>query len=199
MVLSNNMSRQVVVIAGPTGSGETTITNEIVRRFARVKRLVTATTRPPRSGEQHGVDYYFFTKEEFAREKEAGRILESTYIPNRDTYYGTYAPDLEKKLAAGSIVVINPDIVGAKYYKEHYGAVTIFIAPEAIDALIRRIRERSPELSEQEIAHRRENAQREMENEQAFYDHVVVNADGKLSEAVDAVVEILKQEGYTLE
>lgn len=194
------MGRNVVVIAGPSGSGESTITNEVIRRYpTRAVRLVTATTRPPRAGEKNGVDYYFFSKEEFAREKKAGHILESTYIENRDTYYGTYAPDLEKKIAAGSVVIVNPDIVGARYYKEHYDATTVFIAPENIDALERRIRERSPELSDEEIAHRRENAAREMQREQSFYDHVVVNADGELPRAVDDVIEILKKEGYTLE
>lgn len=194
------MTRQVVVIAGPSGSGESTITERIVRRYPkRVQRLVTATTRPPRSGEKSGVDYYFFSKEEFEREKKAGRIPESTYIENRDTYYGTYAPDLEKKIAAGYLVIVNPDLIGARYYREHYNAVTIFIVPENVDALERRIRERSPDLSEAEIAHRRENAVQEMRKEQNSYDYVVVNADGKLDEAVDGVVAILKKEGYTLD
>lgn len=193
------MQRQVVVIAGPTGSGETTVTNEIVKRFpGRAKRLVTATTRPPRAGEKSGTDYYFFTKDEFTRLKDKGDILESTYIPNRDTYYGTYAPDLTKRIESGEIVIVNPDIVGARYYKTRYDAVTIFIAPESIDALARRIRERNPELPDAEIAKRRINAEEEIVNEQSFYDYVVKNVDGKLEETVRTVVDILNKEGYTL-
>lgn len=192
-------SKQVVVISGPTGSGESTITNELVRLYPKkVQRLVTATTRPPRAGERNGEDYYFFSKEEFNQATLDGRIPEYTYIKNRDTYYGSYAPDLDAKLAAGSIIVVNADIVGAKFYKERYGATTIFIIPENIKALERRIRDRSPELTEEEIAHRRDNAKKEIQTEQAFYDHTVVNADGKLSEAIDAVVSILKKEGYGL-
>ncbi len=193
------MPRNVVVIAGPTGSGETTITKAIIGRFPdRVCRLITATTRAPREDEHGGVDYYFFSKEDFLREKEAGRILEYTYIENRDTYYGSYGPDLQKKIAEGRVVIVNPDIVGTTYYKEHFNATTIFIAPESVDVLMRRIRARSPEMSEEEIAHRRENAEREMSEEQSLYDYVVVNVDGKLDEAVDAIVEILNKEGYTL-
>jgi guanylate kinase len=191
--------RQVVVIAGPSGSGESTITNAIIRRYPnRVTRLVTATTRPPRAGEKSGVDYYFFSKGMFEREKRAGRVLESTYIENRDTYYGTYAPDLETKIVSGHLVIVNPDIVGSRYYKKHYDATTIFIIPENVDALERRIRERSPDLSEEEIVHRRENARLEMQKERSFYDYVVTNVDGKLDEAVEKVVAILKKEGYTL-
>ncbi len=194
------MGKNVVVIAGPSGSGETTITNEIVRRFAgRVCRLVTATTRPPRAGEKDGTDYYFFTKERFEKEKESGNILESTYIENRDTHYGTYKPDLDKKLQAGSIVVINPDIVGARFYKKKYGATTIFILPESVDAIEGRLRQRNPEFSNADIAKRRANAEAEIENEKSFYDYVVTNADGKLNKAVDEVVAILEKEGYNLD
>lgn len=191
--------KQVVVIAGPSGSGETTITNEIVRRFpGRVQRLVTATTRRPRADEKNGVDYYFITEEEFMRYKKEGGILESTYIPNRNTYYGTYASDLYDKLDSGKIVVVNPDLVGAKYYKRNFNAVTIFIVPENIDIIERRLRQRNPELSGEDIDKRRANAEAEMLNEKSFYDYVIVNADGKLNEAVDEVVEILKKEGYNL-
>lgn len=193
------MKRQVVVIAGPSGSGETTITNEIVKRFpGTVSRLVTATTRPPRVGERNGVDYYFLSDEEFARSKEEGGILECTYIPNRNTYYGTYAQDLNEKISSNKIVIANPDIVGARYFKEHFNAVTIFIIPENIDALLRRIRERNPELPDAEVEKRRVNAEAEIQNEASFYDYKVTNADGKLEEAVDAVVAILKKEGYNI-
>jgi guanylate kinase len=193
------MQKQVVVIAGPTGSGETTITNEIVKRFPeKVKRLVTATTRAPRAGEKNGVDYYFLNDEEFAREKEKGGILESTYITNRNTYYGTYAQDLKEKISSGKIVVVNPDIVGARYFKENFNAVAIFIVPESLDAIERRIKERNPELSERDIAKRRANAEAEIRNEESFYDYKVVNADGKLEKAVEEVVAILSKEGYNI-
>ncbi|MEK7106787.1 MAG: hypothetical protein AAB899_01195 [Patescibacteria group bacterium] len=193
------MLRQVVVIAGPTGSGETTITNEIVERFPRrASRLVTATTRAPRAGEKNGVDYYFLSNEEFGREKETGGIIESTYISNRNTYYGTYAQDLNKKISSNKVVIVNPDIVGARYFKENFNAVTIFIVPESINAIERRIRERNPELSNADIAKRRANAEAEMRDEESFYDYKVVNADGKLDEAVEQVVAILKKEGYNL-
>ncbi|HEY4513738.1 MAG TPA: guanylate kinase [Candidatus Paceibacterota bacterium] len=193
------MQKQVAVISGPTGSGETTITNVIIARFPkRASRLVTATTRPPRDDEVHGRDYYFLSKDEFKQATLDGRIPEYTYTENRDTYYGSYLPDLEEKLAGGLVIFVNADIVGAKYYKNRFASVNIFVVPESIEALERRIRERSPGLGDAEIKHRKENAIAEIEKEKSYYDYVVVNADGKLDEAVDEVVEILKKEGYTL-
>ena len=192
-------SKSVIVIAGPTGSGESTISNEIVKRFPdQVKRLVTATTRAMRAGEVDGVDYYFFTNARFLQEKEAGNILESTYIENRDTHYGTYAPDFLGKIEAGYTVIMNPDIVGARYYKDHYAATTIFILPGSMDELEGRLRTRNPEMGDKDISVRLENAEHEVEYEQSFYDYVVTNGNGKLEEAVSRVIEILQSEGYNL-
>jgi guanylate kinase len=191
---------QVVVIAGPSGSGESTITHAILKRFPeRVTRLVTATTRAPRAGEENGVDYYFFSKEEFQQRIKDGDILENTYIKNRDTYYGTFKPELDAKLISGYIVIMNPDLVGAKYFKQNYDAITIFIAPESLDALSARLRARNPEFTDADIADRRHNAEVEMQEEKPFYDYTVLNADGKLNDAISEVVEILKKEGYHLQ
>src|SRR3989338_3426118 len=84
--------------AGPTGSGESAVTAEIIKRYPIFKRLVTATTRPPRLRERTGVDYYFFSAEEFQREISKGNILKCQNNRN-GFYYGSYRPDLEKKLA----------------------------------------------------------------------------------------------------
>lgn len=192
-------TKQIIVIAGPTGSGESTITNAIIRKYPRkIARLVTATTRAPRKGEQNAVDYYFFTKEDFAAKEASGELLETTYIENRDTYYGTYLPDLKGKLDAGFIVIINPDVVGAKFYKEHYGATTIFIMPGNTDEIPSRLRNRNPEMSEEEIMKRYKNAMQEIHNERPFYDYEVVNANGKLEQAVEEVILLLQKEGYNV-
>jgi guanylate kinase len=192
--------KQVVVISGPTGSGESTLTRELIRRYpGKISRLVTATTRPPRSGETDGVDYYFFSKERFEQEKQAGNMLEFAHIANRDTWYGTYAPDLNTRLERGDIVIANTQIVGTRYFKEHYDATTIFIMPSDVDRLIQRIRARSPELSDAEIDSRRENAKKEVSEEGPYYDFAVSNEDGQLDACADSIVEILEKEGYTLE
>ncbi len=193
------MSKQVAIISGPSGSGESTITKALVERFpGKVTRMITATTRPPRDNEQDGVDYFFFTKDEFKKLEAEGVIPESGYIANRDTYYGTYLPDLQEKIAKEMVVIGNLQIKGTLYHKEHSNATTIFLDPESIDALMKRIRTRSPYLSEEEFAARREDAEREINEERSYYDYFVTNADGKLEEAIEKVIKILKKEGYNL-
>ena len=192
------MKKQVLVIAGPTGSGESTITKEIIKKFPIFTRLVTATTRDPRLNEKDKVDYYFFSEEDFKKEVTTGNIVEHTFVPGRSVYYGTYKLDLDEKLSAGYNIIVNPDVVGARYYKEHYNATTIFIKTESIDVLKNRLIKRDPNISEEELNRRLEAAKYELDNEEGFYDYVVINKDESLDNTVGEVVDILRKEGYDL-
>ena len=199
MTMQNaKLSKRVLVIGGPTGSGESTITNEIIKRFSIFTRLVTATSRKPRNKEKDKIDYYFFPKEEFEKYIENGSIIEYTYIKNRDAYYGTYRPDLDEKIARGLNVIVNVDVVGAKYYKDNYNATTIFIKPDSIEELKGRLINRDKNISEADLKRRLTNAENEMKNEMNFYDYVVTNADGELEEAIGKTIDILEKEKYSL-
>lgn len=191
--MQNN--NKILVLSGPTGSGESTITRELITKHPIFQRLVTATTRPMRSGEQDGADYYFFSKEEFQKMIAQGLILEYSYIENRDTYYGTYKPDFEKKMQDGYIIA-NTDYVGTLYYKKNFNATAIFIKPESIDVLAARLKGRNPEMTEMELSKRLENAKNEIEKEEKYYEATVINKDGKLAEAVAEVENVLKKEGF---
>ena len=191
-------NKKVLVIGGPTGSGETTITNEIIERFPVFTRLVTATSRKPRNGEKDKIDYYFFSKEEFKKQISDGNIIEYTYIENRDAYYGTYKPDLDEKIDKGFNVIVNVDIVGAKYYKENYNATTVFIKPESIEELKGRLLNRDKNIDPEELEKRMRNAENEIEKEMSSYDYIIVNANGKLDKAIEKTIDILKKENYEL-
>ena len=195
---NSKLLKNVLVIGGPTGSGETTITNEIIKRFPIFTRLVTATSRKSRNGEEDKKDYYFFSKRGFENQIKNGNIIEYTYIENRDAYYGTYKPDLDEKIARGFNVIVNVDIVGAKYYKENYNATTLFIKPESIEELKGRLVSRDKNIDSEELEKRLRNAENEIKNEMSFYDHTIVNADGKLEEALGEVIKILRKEDYKL-
>jgi guanylate kinase len=184
---------KIFIISGPTGTGESTITREIIKQFPNFTRLVTATSRAPRLNEKNGIDYYFFSKKAFEDEIRKGNILEHTYIANRDTYYGTYKVDLEEKLSRELNIIVNPDIVGAKFFKNNYDAVTIFIKPESLDDLKERLVKRDPNISEEELQKRLDNAENEIKNDESFYDYSIVNEEGKLNEAIAKTAEIIKK------
>lgn len=192
------MNKKILIIAGPTGSGESTVTREVIKRFPIFVRLVSATTRKPRLNEKDKVDYYFFTEEDFKKKVTKGEIIEYTFVPERGVYYGTYVTDLNKKLQAGKNIIVNPDVVGARYYKKNYDATTIFIKTPTVNNLHERLVKRDPSISAEELSERLKAAQYELDNEESFYDYVVVNKDGELIKTVQEVVDILGKEGYKL-
>lgn len=188
-------NQRVVVIAGPAGSGKGTIIAELLRRVPHASMMTTATTRAPRPGEVEGVNKYFMDNARFKEEMAKGNILEHYYREDTDTYYGTYKPDIDMRVARGEMVLCDIQIVGAKYMKEQYGALTIFVEPGSIDELERRVRARAP-ISDIEWEERKKHTQREMTEDAPWYDYRVVNADGKLDEAVNKILGILEKESY---
>ena len=193
------MGKQVVVIAGSSGSGKNAVIEEIMKRFPKCERLVTATTRLKRPGEEDGVDYHFFSQERFDEERAKGNIPERRYVPILNTYYGTYLPDLEKRIAKGGIVFAQVDIEGARLLKERYNATTIFIMPESLDQFRGRLHARNPEWSQKEFDARMKITEQELRVHAPQYDYRVVNANGALKETVEQVVGILRKEGYNLQ
>lgn len=192
------MNKQVVVIAGPSGSGKNALLQALLKRGGNYARLITATTRRPREGEREGVDYIFLSTEEFKRGLDEGKIPEHRFIPALGTYYGIYLPNLEDQLAQGRIVLAQVDIIGARLLKERYNATTIFIMPASPQEFERRVRARNPNMSPDEFAERMRIAQTEMDKHSLEFDYRIQNADGELEKAVDEVVAILKKEGYNL-
>lgn len=198
MLNNNNTPKKVLVIAGPTCSGESTVTDRLIKKYPIFTRLITATTRKPRLNEKNGVDYYFFSEDEFNKQIAAGNILEHTYFKNTNTYYGTYKQDLEDKLRAGRSIIMNLDLVGAKYYKKNYNATTIFLNPGSLDVIKKRLIRRDPKISADYLANRLKTAAYELENEQQYYDYIVKNEQNKLEEAMEIIINILKKENYQL-
>ena len=185
-----------MVIAGPSGSGETTFTEELILAYPHFTRAVSATTRPPRMEEREGEDYYFMTKEKFFEEVQSGRIPEHTFVKSRDAHYGTYLPDLEKRLTEGKTVVANTDISGTQFFKKQYDATTIFIKPKTIHVLYDRLIRRDPMIGKEEVISRLLSAAQEMLEAEHNYDHVVFNEDGEFADTILKIIEILRHEGY---
>jgi guanylate kinase len=106
----------LLVLAGPAGSGKTTLCERLVAEAPGFSRVVTTTTRPPRPGEEDGVDYHFLSAEEFDRKVVAGDFLEWAWV-HRKNRYGTLASSVLEPLAAGRSLVINVDVQGVDNFR----------------------------------------------------------------------------------
>jgi len=190
-------NKRILVIAGPTGVGESTITKTIIKKYPIFTRLIAATTRKPRAQEKHKVDYYFLSEEQFKQEIKKGNIIEYQNTRNK-IYYGSWGPDLKKKLKQGYNIITNLDVAGARFYKNNYNAATIFIAPESIKDLKQRLLARQPDIPAAKLRARLAYARYELKEESPFYDYIVINQQNQLVKAIKEVEEIIKKEGYKL-
>jgi guanylate kinase len=178
---------RAVVITGPSGVGKGTLIRSLRDRMPELELSVSATTRRPRTGETQGVDYHFLAPEEFEQRVGAGEFVEhASYAGAR---YGTLRSELETRTAAGSPVVLEIELQGARQVRETLpSAVQVFIAPPSLEALRARLVGRGTDEPSQ-IEARLRTAERELAAQDEFA-HVVVN--DRLEDAVDALVAIVR-------
>ena len=147
---------------------------------------VSATTRAPRPGEGHGVDYFFLDREEFARLREAGDLLESAEFAGN--LYGTPRAPVLARLEAGTAVILEIELQGARQVRITMPeALLVFLAPPSWDELVRRLVGRATEAPEV-IERRLATAKVELAAESEF-DATVVNAS--VEEATEALVGLM--------
>ena len=103
---STSAAPVLLVLAGPAGSGKTTLCERMVAEVSGFSRIITSTTREPRPGEVNGRDYHFFTAEEFDERLAADAFLEWAWV-HRKNRYGTLASSVLDPLAAGQSLIIN--------------------------------------------------------------------------------------------
>ncbi len=179
---------KLIVLTAPSGAGKTTLARRVMEAVPGLRFSISATTRPPRPDERHGVDYFFLSREEFEAQREAGAFVEFEEVyPGR--FYGTLRAELER-LATSTAVVLDIDVKGALNVKRLYGdgALTVFIEPPSLGALAERLHARGTE-TEERIAVRLERAKMEMRYAHEF-DAVVVNDD--LDRAVAETVALVE-------
>ena len=183
------MKGKIIIFSAPSGSGKSTIINFLMQQNLNLAFSISATSRPPRGTEQHGVEYFFLTPEDFRQRIANGEFLEYEEV-YKDRFYGTLKEQVEKQLEKGQNVVLDVDVKGGCNIKNYYGdrALSIFIQPPSIEALRQRLNGRgtdSPEVIEDRIA----RAEYELGFANKF-DTVVVNDD--LEKAQQEALQILK-------
>lgn len=184
----------MIVISGPAGSGKGTVNSHLLNTDDFVYS-VSATTRAPRAGERDGVNYYFISREEFARRIENGEMLEYTeYCGN---FYGTPLREAEAVLDSGKNLILEIEVEGAMNVKSKYpDAVLIMLLPPSFAVQEKRLRSRGTETEEKICARLRRT--REEIKELANYDYVVYNEDFRDTDAADTVRAIVRAEKCSL-
>ena len=173
---------KVIIFSAPSGSGKSTIINYLLAQKLNLAFSISATSRPPRGNEKHGVEYFFLSPDEFRQRVANNECLEYEEVYT-DRFYGTLKAQVEKQLAAGQNVVFDVDVVGGCNIKKYYGerALSLFIQPPCIDELRRRLIGRgtdTPEVIESRIA--------KAEYELSFapkFDKVIINDDLETAKA----------------
>ena len=185
----------IVAVSGPSGVGKGTVlarVEELMEQAApgSVGHSISVTTRAPRGAEQHGVEYYFRTKEQFEQMIAEGKIVE--YDKYVDNYYGTPSEPLEKMMENGQDILFDITIEGSLALDRKFGddAITIFILPPSMEVLESRLRGRGTE-TEEKIQLRLEQARNEIKRAGEF-EYIITNDE--LEKAAGDILAIIKSE-----
>jgi len=178
--VSQNQIRKnglIFVISGPSGSGKTTLLSRVLKApglRGKLVRSISLTTRPKRSGERSGKDYFFISNGRFLQLRKAKKILEWTrYL---GYYYATPRVFIERQIKKGNNTALCLDLKGAFRLKRFFpdNTVLIFVKPPSIKVLWKRISKRCQHTKPEEIRGRIQLARREIEGARA-YDYQMVN------------------------
>jgi guanylate kinase len=179
----------LLVLSGPSGAGKSTVAQRLGHADSRIWRSVSMTTRTARPGETNGIDYYFVTPEQFARERAAGSLIESATVHGES--YGTPRRPVVERMLQNRDVLLEIDVQGAMQIRRSVAdTVFIFVRPPSRMVLEQRLRSRASE-TEEAILERLATADREMALA-SDYDYLIINDD--LDKAVSDVMSVVTAE-----
>ncbi len=188
--MSSKSRGPLFVISGPSGSGKTTLVAEVLKRCRfPLRRIITATTREPRPGEQQGRDYHFWSLQRFEEAIQNREFIEYAQVFGKH-YYGTPRSEVEPYRDAGTGVIAVIDVQGAQAIREVYPTdhTSIFLGIPSLEVLAERLKQRGTE-SPESLARRLRTAESELA-EQPKFQHTIVNDD--LERAITELTELIE-------
>ena len=164
---------KLIIFSAPSGAGKSSLIKKLIELSkSKIELSVSVTTREPRDGEVHGVDYFFISEQEFLKLEKQDAFLESANV--HGFYYATLKSFVDEKTRSGISVILDIDVQGFKQVKQtSQDNVSIFILPPSLEELEQRLFNRGSE-SVESIKKRLENALIELRSAELF-DYVVVN------------------------
>lgn len=176
----------ILLISGPSGCGKSTLLKEVYKDISDYYFSISTTTRDPREGETHGVEYFFTTKEEFLKDIADDMFLEWAEV--HGNYYGTSLKPVLSAVEEGKLVIFDIDVQGFKIVREKLADIltSVFITTPSLQELEKRLNSRATDAKDI-IEKRLKNAKIEIESFQE-YDYFIVNDD--LAEASKELVAI---------
>ena len=189
------MDNKVIIFSAPSGAGKSTIVGHLLGLYPELEFSISATSRAPRGQEKHGVEYYFFSADEFRK-----MIAEDKFVEYEEVYsgsfYGTLRSEVERIWAKGHAIVFDIDVQGGVNLKRIFGdkALSVFIQAPSVEVLRERLVGRGTD-SEEAIERRVAKAASEMEFAAGKFDYVLINDDLQtaLSEAEDTIARFLNR------
>lgn len=179
----------IFVFSAPSGAGKSTLLNRLVQSVPDLVYSISATTRSPRPGEEHGKQYFFLTTEQFLQKRDNGEFAEWEQV--HGNYYGTPRSFIEATTAQGKHIVMDIDVFGKKKLDSVYpDAIGVLILPPSMPELEKRLRERNTE-DEATLQLRLNNAHKEMEfaRQEGKYEFAIINDN--LEIAARSLVELI--------
>ena len=189
------MNNKVIIFSAPSGAGKSTIVNHLLGLREDLEFSISATSRAPRGQEKHGIEYYFFSTEEFRQ-----MIAEDKFVEYEEVYagsfYGTLKSEVERIWAKGHAIVFDIDVQGGVNLKRIFGdkALSVFIQAPSVEVLRERLIGRGTD-TEEAIERRVAKAASEMEFAAGKFDHVLINdnLETALAEAERVIEHFLER------
>lgn len=171
------MNNKVVIFSAPSGAGKSTIVSHLLNRFPELEFSISATSRAPRGQERHGVEYYFYSSDEFRR-----LIADDCFVEYEEVYagsfYGTLKSEVDRIWEKGNTIIFDIDVQGGVNLKKFFGekALSVFIQAPSVEVLRSRLIGRGTD-TEEAIERRVAKAASEMEFADGKFDYVLINDD----------------------